>query len=167
MVINFGIEGEVFQNPVKSSMMTLTMMLGEFNFGDMYEEFGTDTVSRGFAMFLLLLMIVLGTITMINLFIVVIISDLDKLREEVFHQRLVNMATCTILVEALLPACLLARCRVEEQAVLCGHTLCPAACRGDRLGGQQAFRHIRRGVAAILGAREGASRRVVQPSNYM
>merc|ERR1712209_333344 len=54
-------------------------MGGEFNFGDLYEAFGADVVSRGFAMFLLLLLIVLGTITMVNLFVVVIISDLSKL----------------------------------------------------------------------------------------
>ena len=34
-------------------------------------------------MFLLLLMIILGTITMVNLFVVVIISDLSNLQTEV------------------------------------------------------------------------------------
>ena len=111
MVINFGLEGDIFQSPWKSIMTTLTMTLGEFNFGDLYEAFGADVVSRGFAMFLLLLLIVLGTITMVNLFVVVIISDLSKLQQEVFHQSLVNMATASILVESLLPSKMLWRCR--------------------------------------------------------
>ena len=111
MVINFGLKGDIFQSPWKSIMTTLTMTLGEFNFGDLYEAFGADVVSRGFAMFLLLLLIVLGTITMVNLFVVVIISDLTKLQQEVFHQSLVNMATASILVESLLPSRMLWRCR--------------------------------------------------------
>ena len=130
MVVSFGLDGDVFQHPLKSGMTTLTMMLGEFNFGDLYQAFGRDWVSRGFAMFLLLVMIILGTITMVNLFVVVIISDLSDLQTEVcfttneirkiitmminliyqvFNQNLVNMATASILVEALLPAALLRR----------------------------------------------------------
>ena len=145
MVIHFGLEGDIFQNPLKSVMTTLTMVLGEFNFGDMYAAFGSDTVSRGFAMVLLLLMIIIGTITMVNLFIVVVISDLTKLQEEVFHQNLVNMAMSTILVEAMLPRRLLASCQLAETVLLCGHTLCPGACTGARLVEAGDLRHIRWG----------------------
>ena len=137
MVVNFGNQDgnrkDIFQNPFKSSMMTLTMALGEYNFEDMYDNFGSDSISRGFAMFLLLLLIILGSITMVNLFVAVIISDLDRLREDVFSQNLVHMAQCAILVEALLPASLLKLCRVKEAVVLCGHSLCPSSCQGERL----------------------------------
>jgi len=133
MVIDYGHEMEIFPNPLKSGMMTLTMVLGEFNFGDMNESFGDDTISRGFAMALLLLMIILGTISMINLFIAVIVSDLAKLREEVFLQSLVNRATSSILVEAMLPRRFLkSQMRVEERVTLCGHSLCAPQCRGLR-----------------------------------
>jgi hypothetical protein len=154
MVVNFGLEGDIFQNPSKSVMTTLTMTLGEFNFGDLYEAFGNDVVSRGFAMFLLLLLIVLGTITMVNLFVVVIISDLSKLQQEVFHQSLVNMATASILVESLLPKRLLWRCRVAETVVICGHTLCPPACTGLKLGGAQDMRGVKEGVKAVMKRKE-------------
>ena len=103
-------------------------------------------------MFLLLVMIILGTITMVNLFVVVIISDLSDLQTEVclttnetwkmkmkqpantkrlipnilvilrlnliyqvFNQNLVNMATASILVEALLPVALLRYCMVIKK----------------------------------------------------
>jgi hypothetical protein len=154
MVVNFGLKGDIFQNPSKSVMTTLTMTLGEFNFGDLYEAFGSDVVSRGFAMFLLLLLIVLGTITMVNLFVVVIISDLSKLQQEVFHQSLVNMATASILVESLLPKRLLWRCRVPETVVICGHTLCPPACTGLKLGGAQDMRGVKEGVKAVMKRKE-------------
>ena len=154
MVVNFGLEGDIFQNPSKSVMTTLTMTLGEFNFGDLYQAFGSDVVSRGFAMFLLFLLIVLGTITMVNLFVVVIISDLSKLQQEVFHQSLVNMATASILLESLMPTRLLWRCRVPETVLLCGHTLCPSACAGVKLGGAQDMLAVKEGIKAVKKRRE-------------
>ena len=161
MVVNFGLEGDIFQNPSKSVMTTLTMTLGEFNFGDLYQAFGSDVVSRGFAMFLLFLLIVLGTITMVNLFVVVIISDLSKLQQEVFHQSLVNMATASILLESLMPRRLLWRCRVPETVLLCGHTLCPSACAGVKLGGAQDMLAVKEGIKAVKKRREatGGSQR--------
>jgi len=159
MVINFGLEGDIFQSPWKSIMTTLTMTLGEFNFGDLYEAFGADVVSRGFAMILLLLLIVLGTITMVNLFVVVIISDLSKLQQEVFHQSLVNMATASILVESLLPSKMLWRCRVPETVLLCSHTLCPAACQGLKLDRAQDMLVVKEGIKAVM-KRKGESKQV-------
>ena len=40
MVVSFGLDGDVFKHPLKSGMTTLTMVLGEFNFGDLYQAFG-------------------------------------------------------------------------------------------------------------------------------
>ena len=40
MVVSFGLDGDLFQHPLKSGMTTLTMMLGEFNFGELYQAFG-------------------------------------------------------------------------------------------------------------------------------
>ena len=42
MVVSFGLEGDVFKHPLKSGMTTLTMVLGEFNFGDLYQAFGRE-----------------------------------------------------------------------------------------------------------------------------
>ena len=68
-----------------------------------------------------------------------------NLMYQVFNQNLVNMATASILVEALLPVALLRYCmvikknqmlnlksdQVDKARVICGHTLCPAAiCSG-------------------------------------
>ena len=154
MVVNFGLDGDIFGNPLKSIMTTLTMVLGEFNFGDMYDTFKDDTISRGFAMGFLLFMIILGTITMINLFIAVIISDVDKLQKDVFYQNLVNMAANSIQVEALLPQNLLGRIEVKESVQLCGHTLCPSTCRGLRLQEVQAIAHINKEINKVLKRKE-------------
>ena len=68
------------------------MAVGEFNVEDLCNTFKEDTVSSGFAMALLILLILFGTITMVNLFIALIISDIQKLRTDVFVQSLVDMA---------------------------------------------------------------------------
>ena len=133
MVVNYGHDQESFENPIKSSMMTLTMALGEFNFEDMYNTFKEDSTSRGFAMLLLALLILFGTITMVNLFIAVVISDIAQLREDVYTQNLINMAQCSILVEELLPSCILNKMRVEDKMIVCMHNLCPKGCPGIKL----------------------------------
>jgi len=133
MVVNYGHSQDSFENPIKSSMMTLTMALGEFNFEDMYNAFEKDSTSRGFAMVLLALLILFGTITMVNLFIAVIISDIGQLREDVYTQNLINMAQCSILVEELLPPCILNKMRIEDKLTICMHNICPTGCAGKRL----------------------------------
>ena len=62
------------------------MVLGEFEYADMEKRFDEagDKVSYFFTMVLLLAMILFGTITMINLFVGVVVSDVGKLKEETF-----------------------------------------------------------------------------------
>jgi len=133
MVINFGHNQESFENPIKSSIMTLTMALGEFNFEDFYNIFKEDQTSRVFALVLLVLLILFGSITMVNLFIVIIISDITQLREDVHTQNLINMAQCSILVEGVLPDCILSKMRIEAKKIVCVHSLCPKGCKGTKL----------------------------------
>ena len=133
MVINYGNDQDSFENPIKSTMLTLTMALGEFNFEEMYNTFKEDSTSRGFAMVLLVFLILFGTITMLNLFIAVIISDIAQLREDVYTQNLINMAQCSILVEDLLPSCILNKMRIDDKLIVCMHNLCPKGCPGIKL----------------------------------
>merc|ERR1712062_420879 len=104
-----------------------------------------DSTSRGFAMVLLVLLILFGTITMVNLFIAVIISDISQLREDVYTQNLINMAQCSILVEELLPNCILSKMRVEDKEIVCMRELCPKGCKGTKLppNMKQVFEHLK------------------------
>ena len=104
-----------------------------FNFEDMYNIFKEDSISRGFSMILLVLLILFGTITMVNLFIAVVISDIKQLNEDVFTQNLINMAQCSILVEELMPVWVLNNMMVEDSINICIHSLCPKSCRGKKL----------------------------------
>jgi len=145
MVVNYGHDQETFENPIKSSIMTLTMALGEFNFEDFYNTFKEDSTSRGFAMVLLVLLILFGTITMVNLFIAVTISDISQLREDVYTQNLINMAQCSIMAEELLPNCILSKMRVDDKETICMHELCPKGCKGTKLPSnmKQVFEHLK------------------------
>ena len=74
-------------------------------------------------MIVLVSLILFGTITMINLFIAVIISDIKNLETEVFSCNLNNMAQCTILAEAILPAVLLKGLKIERKKNFAPHVL--------------------------------------------
>ena len=130
MFVNYRHDQESFQNPIKRLMMTFTMALGEFELVDIYNAFGEDSISRGFAMVLLVLLILFGTITMVNLFIAVIISDITQLHADVYTRNLINMVHCSILVEELLPTCILRRMKLEAKVRICVHNICTKECPG-------------------------------------
>ena len=113
-IVHYQVDNEKFESPFKSFMVTLTMALGEFNLDDLYNNFKQDGTSRAFAMILLIFLILLVSITMVNLFVAVIISDIEKMKKEVYIQKLVNMAQYAILVEKFLPRCILSKMRVPE-----------------------------------------------------
>ena len=83
-------------------MNTLVMSLGGVQFNEFYENFGENEVSRTFALVILVLMILTVTITMVNLFVAVIISDREKMVKDVFKQNLLYMAQCSQLTHNLL-----------------------------------------------------------------
>ena len=54
-IINFGNQGEQFQNPGKSLLKIFVMVLGEFEFDNLYEQ--TDSSSTTTLVFTMLLLI--------------------------------------------------------------------------------------------------------------
>ena len=118
----------------KQTISRNLMTLGEFNFEDLYDAYkGDDRTSRNFAMILLVLLILFGTITMVNLFIAAIMSDLETLKRDVVTQSLVFTAQCSILVEKVLPKCFLDKMRLEERKVYCVHDICTKDCTNEKL----------------------------------
>ena len=99
--------------------------LGEFGGETLYDSIKDDDITRAFAMIILVSLIFFGTITMINLFIAVIISDLNDLQNETFTQNLINMAHATITAESALPNYFLRGLRTENRITLCLHDLRP------------------------------------------
>ena len=137
IVISYGTERYAFNAPLKSFALTLTMAMGEFNSNDLYGNFTKrkdedEKVSRTFAMILLIALILAGTITMVNLFITVIITSKDKLKQSVLEENLFYMAQCSEMIQnfALSIHKLLGRIsskksfEVEVMTKFCVHKIC-------------------------------------------
>ena len=84
----------------------MTIALGEFNFEDaIYSRFDDSEqyISRAVSLVILVIMIFTVTITLVNLFIAVIISDRRDLKISVFKENLIYMAENIQLAESILP----------------------------------------------------------------
>ena len=120
------------------------MSLGEYNYDDIAGAFGGDNISKFFTMILLLGVILLGSITMINLFVAVVVSDVAQLQKDVFKRvfqiskkcldinfiiikNLYQMGEFCILAESILPGFILKKMRVDKEClIICLHEQCNA-----------------------------------------
>ena len=88
IVMGFGLANMAISQKSKSLrhsfMKALVMTLGEYNL-DNIEEGDSKTMTT-FAFIILLCTIVFGSLTIINLFVAVLVSDIKALREEGFLQ---------------------------------------------------------------------------------
>ena len=66
-----------FENPVKAFFKTLAMVVGEFEFDDLYGAH-QDSYALAFTMMLLTVLIILGNLVLLNLLIGIIVSDLSQ-----------------------------------------------------------------------------------------
>ena len=145
IVVSYGTERYRFDAPLKSFAMTLTMAMGEFNSKDLYgnftkKDYEDEKVSRTFAMLLLIGLILAGTITMVNLFITVIITSKDKLKQSVLEENLFYMAQCSEMIQdfALSFSKLRgqnssANFKIKETASFCVHKICGSKCKTDKV----------------------------------
>ena len=144
-VITYG-TGQAFQfeQPFRSFVLTLTKAMGEFNADKLYQDYDNKLkstlmqdmaymrVGRTLAMVILVCMILTGTITMINLFVAVIISDKEKMRVDVFKQKLFFMAEASEQIKKLV-FWNSGRLKVEEQIEVCVHKICGPMCTAERV----------------------------------
>ena len=106
--LNQNDDSSVFEAPWKNAVKTLAMSMGEFNSMPLYDSFDKDDkYSRSIAMIILVLLMMFGNIAMVNLFITVILSDIEELKLRVFRQSIVNMAQYSILIEDANPPLIL------------------------------------------------------------
>ena len=144
-VITFGTDQDFqFENPFKSFVLTLTMAMGEFNADNLYQDYDNKIirlkdkpnlkVGRTIAMIILVCMILAGTITMINLFVAVIISDKEKMEEDVFKQKLFYMAEGSEQIKKLvLTKKMSDKLKVDEEMTVCVHKICGPMCKANRV----------------------------------
>ena len=70
-----------FENPVKAFFKTLAMVVGEFEFDDLYGAH-QDSYALAFTMMLLTVLIILGNLVLLNLLIGIIVSDLSQVSKK-------------------------------------------------------------------------------------
>jgi len=140
-IIHFGNENESFDNIGKSFIKIFVMILGEYEFDDLYESAAEQgDLHLAFTMILLLALIVLGSIVMINLIVATIITDIEWLNHMSKEQVLLNQAHHALtmhLIFSLFP-CFSRQIadkhsRNNLQLEYCLHTIC--ACKQPKLKG--------------------------------
>ena len=91
-IIHFGNESESFDNIGRSFLKIFVMVLGEFEFDDLWSnsETSSSKLSRIVTMILLVGLIILGSMIMVNLIVAIIISDIEWLNKIAKEQALLN-----------------------------------------------------------------------------
>ena len=91
-IIHFGNEAESFDNVGRSFLKIMVMVLGEFEFDDLWGNSASSSsgLSRVITMVLLIGLIILGSIIMVNLIVAIIITDIDRLNKISKEQSLIN-----------------------------------------------------------------------------
>ena len=116
-----------FENPAKSIFKTLAMVVGEFEFDDLYDAH-EDQYALAFTMMLLTALIILGTLVLINLLIGIIVSDLAQLRQSGHVQELVNKVQHIVQIETAIDSicCFYKVDHIEDkyETKICVHTQC-------------------------------------------
>merc|ERR1711892_260527 len=102
-IIHFGNETESFDSVGRSFLKIFVMVLGEFEFDDLWSnsESSSSNLSRMFTMFLLIGLIILGSMIMVNLIVAIIISDIEWLNKISKEQALLNQAHHAVQIHAL------------------------------------------------------------------
>ena len=90
-VISYDSEGDKFDNPGKSLLQIIVMILGEFEFNDLYQDsYKEDLLTLVFTMILLIGLIIFGSLIMANLIVAIIVSDVNMLAIAAKEQVLIN-----------------------------------------------------------------------------
>jgi len=103
-IIHFNNETESFDDIFRSFLKVFVMTLGEFEFDDLWTNShpeGSTGYSRHVTMLLLVLLIVFGTVTMVNLIIAIIITDIQWLQSVSKDQVLLHQAHHAVTIHAL------------------------------------------------------------------
>lgn len=106
-IIHFDNTSEAFDDVYKSFMKSFVMVLGEFEFNDLWDSSNNagSTLSRFFTMLLLMAMIIMGTIIMINLIVAIIITDIEWLNKVSKQQVLRNQVFAIVDAVYILNSC--------------------------------------------------------------
>ena len=137
-IIHNDAKGENFENPQKAIIKTLMMVLGEYEFDDFYKTKFPDKFSKIMAAVLLVFLAIIGSLVMVNLFIAIIVSDIDNLKKSGHLQEVVNRAQHLVHYETFLALLTFGCCseckgadKDKNKIKVCVHSIC--SCRSKKL----------------------------------
>lgn len=124
--------GEGFSDFWESLLKSGAMAVGELNFGEFYNLFKDSKSTRIFAMLIMSILVITGTVVLTNLLIASIIQDYSKMKQDVDFQNLQFMAKYVIHMESLVTRhsqWMKQYVLIEPAAKYCPHDLCsPRNC---------------------------------------
>ena len=124
--------GEGFSDFWESLLKSGAMAVGELNFGEFYNLFKDSKSTRIFAMLIMSILVITGTVVLTNLLIASIIQDYSKMKQDVDFQNLQFMAKYVIHMESLVTRhsqWMKQYVLIEPAAKYCPHDLCsPQNC---------------------------------------
>lgn len=132
-IIHFDNTNESFDNVTKSFFKSFVMVLGEFEFDDLWNssESASSGLSQAFTMMLLVALIILGTIIMVNLIVAIIITDIEWLNKVSKLQVLRNQAHHAVQIHALQSMFKCLSSKVQDRSLsrqlemsVCVHRVC-------------------------------------------
>jgi len=94
-------ENESFQNPLKAIVKTLILVLGEYELDAFHATEFPDRYSYIFSIVLLILLAIVGSLVMVNLFVAIIVSDIDDLKKSGQIQEIVIKAQHIVYYKAV------------------------------------------------------------------
>lgn len=107
----------------KNLMHSITMSLGEWEFNDFYDKSFNESDGGVIATLLFFVLLLFGSITMVNIFIGVIIGDEETMKASVLRSRLLYMVDQIIVAENLFPKALF-DFGSSNYILVCLHTFC-------------------------------------------
>jgi len=126
------IPGDGFSDFWESLLKSGAMAVGELNFGEFYNLFKDSESTRIFAMLIMSVLVITGTVVLTNLLIASIIQDYTKMKQDVDFQNLQFMAKYVIHMESLVTShsqWMKRYVMIEPEAKYCPHDLCsPKNC---------------------------------------
>ena len=85
-------ESEDFKSPQRALVKTLAMVLGEYELENFFKLDFPDYKSKLFAVALLVILAIIGSLVMVNLFVAIIVSDIKELKDKGFIQEVIVKA---------------------------------------------------------------------------
>ena len=145
MAMNFqdedGLDAFIFYI-IKSIVQSLAMTFGEFTFNEIASQYSDTSVIKYFVMFIFVLLVFVGTIVMVNLFLAIIIRDVENLKRTSLRRSMDDWIKNLILFDGILQTFFNDKDLPKEEK-FCVHQSCLRVCNaGSKILGTDCRKNL-------------------------